>query len=141
MTEPDSSAASVRRAVYDTSVFIAAESGRPINHHLLPAENVTTVITWAELSAGVLSAPDPRSRMLRMRTLTSLAQTELLGVDVRAAEHWAQLRVHLGQSGRRLNVNDLWIAAIALANQLPIVTQDDDFAALEGFPGIHLVQV
>lgn len=141
MITEDSSAASTDRAVYDTSVFIAAESGRPVKEHLLPTNNVTTVITWAELSAGVLSAPDSASRVRRMRTLTRLARAELLDVDVRAADRWAQLRVHLAESGRRVNVNDLWIAAIALANGLPIVTQDDDFAALEDFPGITLIHV
>lgn len=131
----------VDKALYDTSVFIAAESGRPVREDQLPVDNVTTVITWAELSAGVLSAPDSTSRALRIRTLTGLAQAELLGVDVRAADFWARLRIHLAESGRRVNVNDLWIAAIALANDLPIVTQDDDFDALEDFPGISLIRV
>jgi predicted nucleic acid-binding protein len=76
-----------------------------------------------------------------MRTLTRLARAELLDVDVRAADRWAQLRVYLAESGRRVNVNDLWIAAIALANDLPIVTQDDEFAALEDFPGVELIRV
>ena len=137
--EPDGSI--VERAIYDTSVFIAAENGRPVREDLLPIENITTVITWAELSAGVLSAPDSATRAVRMRTLTRLAQAELLGVDVRAADLWAQLRVHLADSGRRINVNDLWIAAIALAHHLPIVTQDHDFDALADFPGISLIQV
>ena len=38
-------------------------------------------------------------------------------------------------------VNDVWIAAIALANELPIVTQDQDFDALADFPGITLIHV
>ncbi|HLL63335.1 MAG TPA: type II toxin-antitoxin system VapC family toxin [Propionibacteriaceae bacterium] len=137
--EPDGSIA--ERAIYDTSVFIAAEGGRPVREDLLPIESLTTVITWAELSAGVLSAPDSATRAVRMRTLTRLAQAELLGVDVRAADLWAQLRVHLADSGRRININDLWIAAIALAHELPIVTQDNDFDAIEDFPGIRLIQV
>jgi predicted nucleic acid-binding protein len=107
----------------------------------VPAELVSTVITYAELSAGVLVGHDASSRATRMRTLTEATSLALLQVDVRAAEYWAQLRVHLAESGRRVNVNDLWIAAIALANGLPIVTQDDDFAALEDFPGFRLVRV
>jgi len=131
----------VERAIYDTSVFIAAENGRPVREDLLPTENVTTVITWAELSAGVLGASDSATRAVRMRTLTRLAQAELLGVDARAADMWAQLGVFLADSGRRINVNDLWIAAIALAHDLPIVTQDRDFEALADFPGIRLIHV
>ena len=141
MTGEDNPVGSTDAGVYDTSVFIAAESGRPVHEHLLPAANVTTVITWAELSAGVLGSPDAASRARRLRTRTSLNETELLEVDVQAANLWARLRVHLAESGRRVNVDDLWIAAIALAHDLPIVTQDDGFDALEDFPGIRLIRV
>lgn len=40
-----------------------------------------------------------------------------------------------------MNVNDLWIAAIAVANELPIVTQDAGFDALEGAPGVTVIRV
>lgn len=108
---------------------------------LLPAHLVTTVITFAELSAGILAAQDPASRAKRLRTLTEATDLTLHEVDIRAAEYWAQLRVHLAQSGRRVPVNDLWIAAISLVHRLPIATQDHDFDALEDFPGIVLIRV
>jgi len=44
---------------------------------------------------------------------------------------WAQMRVVVGQSGRRINVNDLWIAATAAVHGMPVCTQDDDFDVLE----------
>ncbi|WP_291473578.1 hypothetical protein [Corynebacterium sp.] len=34
------------------------------------------------------------------------------------------------EAGRRINVNDLWIASIAAANGLPVYTQDRDFDPL-----------
>ena len=46
------------RGVLDTSVFIAAESGRSLNEELLPEESAISVITLAELQAGVLAAKD-----------------------------------------------------------------------------------
>lgn len=130
-----------RRAVLDTSVFIAAESGRPLRYNLLPEESVSTVITLAELNAGVLTAAESSTRSIRLRTLTRLAGMELLGVDIRAAEIWAQMRVFLAERRRRINVNDLWVASVALAHGLPIVTQDDDFTALEEFPGLSIIKV
>jgi predicted nucleic acid-binding protein len=51
---------------------------------------------------------------------------------------WARLRVHLAQSGRRLNINDLWIAAVAAARGLPVVTQDDDFGPVEAIGGLEV---
>jgi predicted nucleic acid-binding protein len=129
------------RGVLDTSVFIAAEFGRPLNYHLLPEEGVSTVITLAELNAGVLAATESSIRAQRLRTLTRLASMELLGVDTSAAEMWAQMRVYLAERRRRINVNDLWIASIAVSRGLPIVTQDDDFSALEGFPELVVIVV
>ncbi len=57
------------------------------------------------------------------------------------ATEWARLRVHLAEQGRRVNVDDLWIAASAVAHRLPIVTQDDDFDPLDGVRGLVVVKV
>jgi hypothetical protein len=51
------------------------------------------------------------------------------------------MRVHLARSGRRLNVNDLWIAASAASRGLPVMTQGNDFAALEGVGGLEVIRV
>jgi predicted nucleic acid-binding protein len=40
-----------------------------------------------------------------------------------------------------VNVNDLWIAAIAVANGLVIVTQDADYEALAGLGGPEVIRV
>jgi predicted nucleic acid-binding protein len=54
---------------------------------------------------------------------------------------WARLRVQLADAGRRLNVNDSWIAATALAHDMPIVTQDDDFDVLSEFSRLVVLKV
>lgn len=58
-----------------------------------------------------------------------------------AARQWALLRVKLREAERRINVNDLWIAAIARANRLPLVTQDDDFNVLADLGLLEVVRV
>ena len=129
------------RGLLDTSVFIALESGRPIEAEKLPGEYVICPVTIAELQAGVLVAADVQTRARRLATLESTADMEVLPIDALVAAEWARLRVHLAASGRRLNGNDLWIAATAAANGLPIVTQDDDFGALEGFEGFDVIRI
>jgi predicted nucleic acid-binding protein len=125
----------------DTSVFIAAESGRPLDTAKLPDHSVICPVTIAELQAGVLIASDVDIRARRLATLESTADIEVLAIDSRVAREWARLRVHLAESGRRLNVNDLWIAATAVANGLPVVTQDDDFLPLQGTAGLDVIRV
>lgn len=129
------------RGVLDTSVFIAAESGRPLRSDQLPDESAVSVVTLAELQAGVLAAADVDTRARRMLTLDAVADIELIGIDEAAAHMWARMRVQLAGSGRRVNVNDLWIAASAASRGLPVVTQDDDFAAVEGMAGLEVIRV
>jgi predicted nucleic acid-binding protein len=129
------------RALLDTSVLIATESGRRIDEAALPDEVAVSVVTLAELQAGVLRAPDSEARGRRMATLGRVASMKVFPIDEDVASEWARLRVHLAEQGRRVNVNDLWIAASAVANGLPVVTQDDDFDPLDGVRGLVVVRV
>jgi len=131
----------IAAGVLDTSVFIANETGRPLDASLIPEEVATTVITVAELTAGVLAAGSAEVRARRLATLDAVADMVALAVDEDAARVWARLRVHLVETGRRMGTNDLWIAAIAVSRGLPVITQDDDFAALEGASGFTAVRV
>jgi predicted nucleic acid-binding protein len=126
--------------VLDTSVFIATESGRQLDEALIPDEVATTVITLAELHVGVLAATTSDIRAQRLATLESVADMETLPVDDEAARMWARLRIHLAETGRRVRINDLWIAAIAASRGLPVVTQDEDFAALDGAANLTIIR-
>lgn len=129
------------RGVLDTSVFIAQESGRALDDSKLPEETTITVITLAELEAGVLAASDVEARARRLETLDRVRRVTPLPTDERAAHLWAFLRAHLAEKKRRVNVNDLWIAATAVANMLPLVTQDDDFDPIDGVAGLKIIRV
>lgn len=129
------------KGLLDTSVFIATESGRPLDEALIPEETALSVVTLAELQAGVLAAADVAVRARRMATLASVSDIEVIEIDEAAALMWAHMRVHLAQSGRRCNVNDLWIAATAASRGWAVVTQDDDFGPVEGVGGLRVVRL
>jgi predicted nucleic acid-binding protein len=129
------------QGLVDTSVLIAGETGRPLDESALPDLWAVSVVTIAELQVGVLAAADVQTRMARLRTFHSLGDAAVLPIDDAVAYNWAELRVYLAQAGRRVNVNDLWIAATAVAHSIPVVTQDGDFDALEGLAGLAVVRV
>jgi len=129
------------RALIDTSVFIAMESGRRLDLGAIPQDSTVSVVTLAELTAGVLAASDTATRSRRLATIGQLGSMELLPVTEAVAGHWARLRVQVAGAARRVNVNDLWIAATAAAHRLPIVTQDADFDVLAEFGGIQVIRV
>ncbi|CAN5731045.1 type II toxin-antitoxin system VapC family toxin [soil metagenome] len=123
----------------DTTVFIALESGREIGE--LPEETVTSVVVLGELEVGVLAASGSEVRARRLDTLRSVGDLTVLPIDEEVASVWAQMRVHLAESGRRVNVNDAWIAATAAAHRIPVVSQDDDFDPLEGVADLAVIKV
>jgi len=128
----------VTRGLADTSVFIARESGRPIQASLLPDELAVSIITIGELRAGVLAASDVTTRDTRLATLTAAMTLDPIAIDDDVAAQWARLRVMLRDSGQRMPVNDSWIAATAMALQVPIVTQDDDYVKLAELQVVHV---
>lgn len=120
------------RGLADTSLFIARESGRPLDADGLPDELAVSITTIGELRAGVLVADTVEARDRRLRTLTAALELDPIPVDEAVAAQWARLRVLLRDSGQRMPVNDSWIAATAMAHGVPVVTQDDDFPIVEG---------
>lgn len=121
----------------DTSVFIANETGRPLRVERLPDRLAVSVITVGELRAGVLAAVDLETRDRRLATLTAVLALDPVPVDEAVAAAWARLRVILRDLGRRIGVNDSWIAATAIALGVPLVTQDGDLP--EG-PGLKVIR-
>lgn len=120
----------------DTSIFIANESGRPLRTDVLPDRLAVSVITIGELRAGVLAATDLATRDRRLATLTAALALDPVPVDEEVAAAWARLRVALRDLGRRMGVNDSWIAATAIALDVPLVTQDDDHLDV---PGLRVI--
>jgi predicted nucleic acid-binding protein len=125
-------------ALADTSVFIANESGRPLRVGAIPDRLAVSVITIGELRAGVLGASDSVTRERRLVTLERALTLEPVPVDQAVAAAWARLRIALREAGKRMSVNDSWIAATAMALNLPVLTQDADYANV---PGLDIIVV
>lgn len=124
-------------ALADTSLFIALELERPLRGG--PPEQISvSVITIGELRLGVLAAADGPTRARRLDTLTLAESLEPLPVDRDVASVWAALRLALRDAGRRMPLSDSWIAATALAYEVPVVSQDADY---DDVPGLAVIRV
>ena len=118
------------RAVADTSVFVARESGRALGP--LPDSIAVSAVTAGELELGILRAPDASTRSKRLATLAQLRGAyPLLEIDSLTASCFARIAAAELDAGRKLRHHDAWIAATALRLRVPVVTQDDDFASFE----------
>lgn len=116
------------RAIADTSIFVAQETGRDLGE--LPEKIAVSVITAAELELGVLRAHDTDTRARRIATLSRVRSTYvLLAIDAQTASCFARIAAHELEAGRKLRRHDAWIAATALRHGAAVVTQDADFSA------------
>jgi predicted nucleic acid-binding protein len=128
----------VTAGIADTSVFIARESGRALDVSALPDDLAVSIITIGELRAGVLAAVDVHTRDRRLATFSAARALDPIPIDEPVADAWARLRILLRDSGRRMPVNDSWIAATAISLGVAIVTQDDDYAEVQGLTVIKV---
>lgn len=127
-----------RRAILDTSVFVALEQGRSAALSL-PESVGVSVVTIAELELGVLMARDAETRAVRLGTLTRVRENTVgLPADERVASAYARLAATELQAGRRPRVHDTWIAATALVHGAEVWTQDRDFSY---FTGLDIVRI
>jgi predicted nucleic acid-binding protein len=125
------------RALADTSLFIGREQDRRLEGQV-PDELVVSVVTLAELRLGVLMASTLAARSRRLDTLSLVESLEPLPIDEAVAAAWARLVAELRAARRRAPINDSWIAASAIAHELPIAAQDVDYDHLPGVTVIRL---
>jgi predicted nucleic acid-binding protein len=128
----------MRRAIADTSVFIGLEAMRFDPSRFSDSEWGVSAITLGELRLGVLQATDPESASRRLSTYQLAQRFEPLAVDERVSDAWALLVSRLRAAGRRVPINDSWIAATAIVHGVPIVTQDADYDAM---PDVEVIKI
>lgn len=108
----------------------------------LPQTPLITCITLAELTVGPLVARSEEERAARQAHLQQAeADFDPLPFDAPAARAFGQVAASLRRAGRKpaARAYDAMIAAIALANGLPLYTTDPD--GFRGVDGLDVVVV
>ncbi len=122
------------RGVLDTSTVILLTQLQ--DESLLPVEPLITTVTLAELSVGPLLATTDEERSARQSHVQQAeSDFDPLPFDVSAARAFGRVALALRATGRaiRPRAYDAMIAAIALANELPLYTcNPKDFTPIDG---------
>ena len=115
------------RYLLDTDTLSALTRGSPPEPLLMRMattareDRTTSSVTLAELLFGAYKA-GARAEDLVALIRGALPSTPLLPFDDAAAEEYARIRVHLESHGTPIGQADTQIAAIALSNDLTVVT-------------------
>jgi hypothetical protein len=130
----------LERALLDTSVVVDLDR---LPAEALPMQMAVSAITLAELAAGPAASSDEPERARRQDRLQRVEATfDPLPLDIEAARAYGRVYAAVRAKGRspRRRFADLLIAAVALANALPLITRNAaDFAGLEEL--IEIVEV
>ena len=129
-----------QRGLLDTSTLILLPQLR--DAAALPVEPLISTITLAELSVGPLVARTESERAARQAHLQQAeADFEPVPFDAAAARAFGQVAASLRRAGRQPAARsyDAMIAAVAVANDLPLYTcNPDDFAAIDQLDAIDV---
>lgn len=111
----------------DTNACIGYLNGRAIGvrqrlERLIPAEVFVCSVVKAELYFGAMKSTNPVTTLARQNEFLKLFVS--LPFNDEAADVYGRLRAHLEMQGRPIGPNDLLIAAIALANNVTLVTHN-----------------
>jgi predicted nucleic acid-binding protein len=127
-----------QRGLLDTSVIIDLAS---LDVDALPIEAAISSITLAELAAGPHATDDPAERARRQdRVQRTEAQFDPIPFDMNAARAYGRIYAAVAAAGRKARgprAVDLMIAAVALAQDLPLYTRNPkDLGGLKGLVDI-----
>ena len=100
-----------------------------------------SAVTQAEISLGIALLPEGKRRDALAVAARQMFEEDFaarcLPFDSMVAEHFARLVAERRRIGRPITTQDAQIAAVALANNMPLATRNtDDFKAI---PGLALV--
>lgn len=99
-----------------------------------------TIYLPAPVTAELLFAAKNSGRPKEnLKTYNEFIDTcRVLNITRKTADPYSAIRLQLKQKGRPIPENDLWIAAVCVENDLPVITADAHF---EGVEGLKVVRV
>ena len=96
------------------------------------------IVVIAELRFGFANGEKKSENEKKLNRFLAQDSTNVLNIGLDTTNIYAELAVFAKKSGRVLANNDIWVAALALENKMPLATFDKDFAVFESYFGKNL---
>lgn len=119
------------RFILDTNIVIAIFSGETsIKEHLLKADEIfISSIVLGELFFGAFKSKRSKTNLKRISDFAD--SISILMCDKDTAYQYGNVKNKLLDKGKPIPENDIWIAAVAMQNNLILVTRDGHFSEIE----------
>jgi predicted nucleic acid-binding protein len=109
----------------------------PVQRALSDFERVLVPITvLGEILYGFVRGSKETQNRLHLERFLSRDYVELFVVSRAIAEYYALLMAQLRKNGTPLPTNDVWIAAAACSEKVPLISRDQHFLNV---PGLQLI--
>jgi tRNA(fMet)-specific endonuclease VapC len=120
------------RVLLDTNAYSdGARGARSVVDALTTADRLfLPFVVLAELRAGFAAGSRGRKNEGALTLFLASPRVEALLADEQTTHHYATLFGYLRKKGTPVPTNVLWIAALAVQHDLPLVTRDEHFKKL-----------
>jgi tRNA(fMet)-specific endonuclease VapC len=124
----------VKRVVIDTNIYSEFMRGHEsVRTELLEFDAILIPMTvLGELLYGFTNGIREEANRVQLDRFLVRKDVRLLPVSRTVAEYYARLMSTLRKSGTPLPTNDVWIAATACAEKVPLISRDRHFTKING---------
>lgn len=121
----------IGRIVLDSNAVIAYRQGIAQVCKLVDESDILylPVIVLGELLFGAMHSA--RIKTNKQAVLKFAEYTNIIKIDEAIAERYALIRLNLKNAGHPIPENDIWIAAVCLELDAPILSRDSHFMFIE----------
>ena len=88
-------------------------------------------IVIAELTYGFMKGTRQEYNEKKLQEIVSKLQISIIDIDKNVARKYALIYLHLVSKGRKIPINDLWIAACCMDIGGTLLTRDSHFDAID----------
>jgi len=121
----------VGNAVVDTNAAVAIlGEDQAISRLVVGSDIFIPTIAVGELYYGAFNSARVEFNVAKVERF--IRNSSVLICDAETARIFGEVKARLRAIGRKIPENDVWIAAISLQHELPLVTRDRHFDYVEG---------
>ena len=126
--------------VLDTSAYSGFNRGNNKLRKYFSVENeiLVPLIVVGELRAGFAAGTKRSENELLLRRFLDAPNVLTISLSDATTVAFANIFLQLRKLGTPIGANDLWIAALSLEHEVPILTTDSDFSKVNNLSVIRL---